>query len=167
MTTGNDALTWGLAGGALLIAGVAGALAFRRRRENGGEEGVTLHTSEGIVTVPEAAVAPEREAAVFAATAPFATAPATRPVLAPDHQHDSLEAMVAAPPSAANPFLTRRNRLRRAEFLLAQGGVRAAGTKAPAGQQAVAAPQPVDRSQILYRFGPEKGRPAGLFPRTR
>ncbi|MDX3899058.1 MAG: hypothetical protein QHC40_00825 [Sphingobium sp.] len=164
----DEALTWGLAGGALLLVGFAVTLAFRRRRvaqEVGtAEEGVTLHTPEGIVTVPESAVMPELLTPAIAPAAPVNTIPVARPVAA-DHQHGSLEAMVAAPPSAANPFLTRRNRLRRAQFLMERQAHGAAEPASPVGEAAPTAAH-LDRSQTVYSFGPSKGRRAGLFPRT-
>jgi hypothetical protein len=83
----DDALNWGLAGGALPLVGAIGTLAMRRLREGRADEGVTLHASEGIVTMP---VAPA-----------VAT---TRTPLAPDTQHGALAAMVAAPPSPASPL---------------------------------------------------------------
>ncbi|WP_336974731.1 hypothetical protein [Sphingobium aromaticiconvertens] len=171
----SDALTWGLAGGALLLVGAAGTLAMRRRRNRAGEsayrvdEGVTLHTSEGIVTVPETALVREPVEPAFQPIAPVATptmAAATRTPLAVDAPHDSLDAMVDAPPSAANPFVTRSKRLRRAQFLLAQ---QADGTERKDRQGASVAPQaaPVDRSQTVYRFGKDDARRSGLIPRTR
>jgi hypothetical protein len=74
--------------------------------------------------------------------------------------------MVGAPPSPANPFLTRSNRLRRAHFLLAQqahGSESREATAAPLAPQAA----PVDRSQTIYRFGKDDARRNGLIPRTR
>ncbi len=165
----DQALTWGLAGGALLLVGLAGALAFRRRRAareiDVPEEGVTLHTPEGIVTVPDSAVMPELRAPAVAAPAPVHAAPAS-PLAAADHQHGSLEAMVAAPPSAANPFLTRRNRMRRAQFLMARQARGAMEAPSPVGEASSAPSAHLDRSQTVYSFGPSKGRRAGLFPRT-
>jgi hypothetical protein len=163
----NEALTWGLAGGALLLVGAAGTMAMRRRRNRAGDsayrvdEGVTLHTSEGIVTVPETALAHEP---AFTPVAPANTA--TRPPLAADAPHSSLATLVDAPPSPANPFLTRGNRLRRAHFLLAQ---QADGSQGAGIAAATVAPQatPVDRSQTVYRFGKEDARRSSLIPRTR
>jgi hypothetical protein len=163
----NEALNWGLAGGALLMMGAFGSMALRRRRNRAGdsahrtEEGVTLHTSEGIVTVPASALA---QAPVDPVITPVAPAP--RAPLAADAPHGSLAAMVDAPPSPANPFLTRSNRLRRAHFLLAQqahGSESREATAAPLAPQAA----PVDRSQTIYRFGKDDARRNGLIPRTR
>lgn len=160
---GNEALTWGLAGGALLLVGAVGTMAMRRRRNRAGESAYRVDegVSEGIVTVPETALA--REPA-FTPVAPVTTA--KRAPLTADAPHGSLAALVDAPPSQANPFLTRGNRLRRAHFLLAQqaGGSQGAGMAA-----ATVAPQatPVDRSQTVYRFGKEDARRSGLIPRTR
>ncbi|WCP13012.1 hypothetical protein sphantq_01427 [Sphingobium sp. AntQ-1] len=75
--------------------------------------------------------------------------------------------MVAAAPSADNPFLTRTKRLRRAQHLIAQR--EAAAIAAPAPQTIHAEPGPaaaLDRSQTVYRFGNDR-KPSGfLKPRT-
>lgn len=166
----NDALTWGLAGSALLLVGAAGAMAMRRRRNRAGntayrvDEGVTVHRSERIVAVPESTLARELVEPTFMPMAPVAKA--TRTPLAADTPHGSLAAMVDAPPSSANPFLTRSNRMRRAHFLLAQ---QADGAERSVATAATVAPQvaPVDRSQAVYRFGKDDARRSGLIPRTR
>lgn len=150
-TDSGEALTWGLAGGALLLIGAAGAMAMRRRRNRAGDaaysadEGVSLHT--GVVS---AATATETGHEPLTADAP----------------HGSLAAMVDALPSQANPFLTRSNRLRRAHFLLAQQAGVTTGARTEA---ATAAPQaaPVERPQIVYSFGKDGARRNGLIPRTR
>jgi hypothetical protein len=81
----------------------------------------------------------------------------------------SLEAMVAAPPSADNPFLTMRARIRRAKFLLERQELASPPAPALAVDPAPAstAAKPVDRSQTVYRFGQGDGRSRGLIPRTR
>jgi|GEM_PF-2880730 len=83
------------------------------------------------------------------------------------------EVMIAAGPSVANPFLTRKNRLRRANFLLANGGeYHGTGMKPHAPQTSVAA-QTAQKSaehinpieQVIYQFsGTNKPRVA-LKPR--
>lgn len=166
----NDALTLGLAGGLLLLVGAAGTMAMRRRRNRAGDsayrvdEGVTLHRSEGIVAMSESALARESVEPTFTPMAPVAKA--TRTPLAADTPHGSLAAMVDAPPSPANPFLTRSNRMRRAHFLLAQ---QVDGTEHRVATAATVASQvaPVDRSQAVYRFGKDDARRSGLIPRTR
>lgn len=158
---GNEALTWGLAGGALLLVGAAGTMAMRRRRNRASDS--AYRVDEG-VTMPETALARAPVEPTFTPMAPVSTA--TRAPLGADAPHGSLAALVDAPPSPSNPFLTRGNRLRRAHFLLAQQaeGVERSGTAA-----ATVAPQvaPLDRSQTVYRFGKEDARRGGLIPRTR
>lgn len=80
----------------------------------------------------------------------------------------TLEAMVAAPPSADNPFATRTKRLRRAKYLLAQRDA-AAHAPHPAPQTTHAEPvaQAPDRSQTVYRYGGQVPHPGFLKPRTR
>ena len=121
--------------------------------------------------------------AVLAQTATVAT-PVARPALAPmvapaarqpmGHANATLAAMVAAPPGADNPFLTRSKRLRRARVLLAerQSGAAPVPTQAQGQSQAqtqrfVSPTIATDRSQTVYRFGGEGSRAGLLRPRTR
>ena len=76
--------------------------------------------------------------------------------------------MVAAVPSAENPFRTHRKRLARARFLLAQQqkGERASFTDAPAHvppQTIHAEPQ----VQTVYRMGADRNRRMTFKPQTR
>ncbi len=137
----GDALGWGLAGGALLLVGIAGTMAMRRRkRVSPADEAVVAQTTYvPPVAAPEAAM-------------PLMAAPAARP-LAQAAPHGSIEQMVAAQPSAANPFLTRRNRLRRAEFLARQSEKRIVPSPV-----AMAPDEREDRSQMVYRFGKDQPR---------
>jgi hypothetical protein len=149
VTDGNgDVLGWGLAGGALLLVGIAGTIVMRRRK-------VTVPKNDAIVTqtayVPPVA-APAMAMPLMAEPARVSRSPVQA---AP---HGSIEEMVAAPPSAANPFLTRRNRLRRAEFLARQSEE---AVVTPRAEAPMAAAEREDRSQMVYRFGP------GQQPRTR
>lgn len=149
----DDALLWALGGGVLLLLGIGGTALMRRRRSDplmqDGHE-------DAPVAVP---VTPQT------AAAPVAVAP-VRPVLARTSADADLDAMVAAPPSADNPFATRAKRLRRAKFLLAQR--QAAAMPRPAPQTIDAEPAAVaareDRSQTVYRFGGEGVRPGPLRP---
>lgn len=69
------------------------------------------------------------------------------------------EALAALPPSPENPFLTRKNRLRRARWLLAHGGMESATTE----QRPLAAGQPevaqVNRG-VTYDFGKAGRKPS-------
>lgn len=157
----DDALLWAMGGTALLLLGLGGAALARRRRP---------------VDAVEAS-------AVLAQTATVAT-PVARPALAPmvapaarqpmGHANATLAAMVAAPPGADNPFLTRSKRLRRARVLLAerQSGAAPVPTQAQGQSQAqtqrfVSPTIATDRSQTVYRFGGEGSRAGLLRPRTR
>ncbi len=98
---------------------------------------------------------------------PVMPAPATS-ALAPERSHDSLEAMVAAPPSPENPFRTHAKRLTRARFLLARQQRRAAPT-ADLNIAAAPAKAPQFRpqsSQTVYRFGSDRSRKNAFTPRT-
>lgn len=93
---------------------------------------------------------------------------APRPVMASPRlgEDTTLEAMVAAAPSAENPFRTRTKRLRRAQYLIAQRD--AASVSVPAPQTTHAEPTPVaaaDRSQTVYRFGNQQASSGFLRPR--
>jgi hypothetical protein len=140
----------------LLLLGLGGTALMRRRRDD------------------EAMVAdPQIEPAVVPVAMPV-TEPAyqpVRPAMAPAMplaaSDAALEAMVAAPPSADNPFTTRTKRMRRAKFILAQQAASHAPVPAPQTMHAepVARPAP-DRSQTVYRFGGQ-AQSGFLKPRTR
>mgnify|MGYP001138090847 CR=1 FL=1 len=79
--------------------------------------------------------------------------------------------MVAAPPSAENPFLTPSKRMRRARFLLAQQERRErqdASVHSP-----IATPAPPQtihaepQTQTVYRLGGDRSRQMGFKPQTR
>ena len=116
--TGLGAGELGLIGGALAVGGIAAAALFaRRRRRDPAPEPVDVFAARSAapptpLTPPP--VAAERTAPVAAAVAPLV---AHRPVAAGTgfHVHQAEQG-----PTADNPFLTRRNRLRRARFLDAQ-----------------------------------------------
>jgi len=80
--------------------------------------------------------------------------------------------MVAASPSADNPFTTRVKRTRRARFLLAQREAALQPQPAPSTMRTGPAPAPAqdrsqDRSQTVYRFGGDRPRAGLLKPSTR
>ena len=82
----------------------------------------------------------------------------------------TLDAMVAAAPSAENPFKTRANRLRRAKFLLARQAATPGNNRHVAPQTTHAEPASAaspDRTQTVYRFGADANRQGFLKPRTR
>ncbi|PHQ62639.1 MAG: hypothetical protein COC10_10485 [Sphingobium sp.] len=147
----DQALLWALGGGALLLLGLGGAAMMRRRRPDDADA----------TTAAPGQLAPEPVVVRRAAPAPAMA----RPLVTADA---TLDAMVAAPPSADNPFMTRSKRLRRAKFLLAQ---REAAMQPPVAQRTVQpAPVPThaaDRSQTVYRFGADRQRQGFMKPRTR
>ncbi len=77
------------------------------------------------------------------------------------------EAMIAEAPSAANPFLTRKNRLRRANFLLAQSADELVleHPASPGVAEPNAEAKPASTVQISYAFGKNSLRPPLLKPR--
>lgn len=161
----DQALLWALGGGALLLLGLGGTALMRRRRS---DEEVAPVAYESEPTLVPAAPTP-----MMAAVEPVAAEPvATRPAMAPASQRigedATLEAMVAAAPSAENPFRTRAKRMRRAQYLLSQDQATPAATPAPQTMHAEPALAPAaDRSQTVYRFGNQPARPGFLKPRTR
>jgi hypothetical protein len=100
--------------------------------------------------------------------APAAPIAARTPLAAATAPTSDVEAMVAAAPSRDNPFLTQRNRRRRAHFLLAQRqALRTADPVARAAPVATpASAAATDRSQTVYRFGSDRARPGLFKPRT-
>lgn len=77
------------------------------------------------------------------------------------------EAMIAEAPSALNPFLTRKNRLRRANFLLARNADELV-LEQPASHSVATQSlpkKPSDAIQISYAFGKGGLRPPVLKPR--
>nr|MBA4770598.1 hypothetical protein [Sphingobium sp.] len=155
----NDAMLWGIGGGALLLIGIAGAALARRRRRD---------DVDAVYDEPAVAAEPMPS---FAAAAPAVAVarPARTTPVAYSHGDADLDAMVAAPPSAENPFLTRAKRLRRARQLIAQREAAATPMAAPQTTHAEpVASAPVDRSQTVYRFGGQgASSPGFLKPRTR
>lgn len=155
----NESLLWALGGGALLLAGLGGAAAVRRRRSRVEAEDEVFATSATPIVEEPAAAAPIAEPAGARAPAPLAAGAA---------YGSSLEAMVAAPPSADNPFRTQRKRLARARFLLAQQEKR---EQAPYGDaRATVPPQTIHaepQMQTVYRMGADRNRRMSFKPQTR
>ena len=139
----DDGLTageLGLIGGALAIGGLAAAamLARRRRRDPDGEPedyvaatfAPTQSDGSHIVAMPTAAARSASSVGTgqLARSAPV-TEPATIAPIAPAQRARLPSAATTGPhvrmaergPTADNPFLTRKNRMRRARFLDAQG----------------------------------------------
>jgi hypothetical protein len=182
--SGAEAL-WvvGGVGGALLVG--AGALLFLRRRDRGEDSRVTVADApvlpqdpEPIFAAPGFAIAqpaPMAPAAIPAAVttpglarqawSPAVAAP--NPVLTRSEHSDDLETMVAQSPSPENPFLTRRKRLRRAEFLLHKDQASATFADTPEVREAEA-PVKEKAAQPVYNFssGPVSFRPHGWKPAT-
>ncbi|WP_232037304.1 hypothetical protein [Sphingobium amiense] len=153
----QQSLLWALGGGVLVLVGLGGAALARRRRTSDNEAEFAV---DEMVTEPTP-VAPASSPAHVSA----------RPVRTVDaHENSVLESMVAAPPSAENPFATRTKRMRRAKFLLAQQAAPRAAEPHMAPQTTHAEPAfaaAPDRSQTVYRFGADTGRSGFLKPRTR
>lgn len=157
MSSGSDdGIALALGGAALLLAGVAGtAMAMRRRRSP-----ETAGYQDDAPLTPAAGQAPAAEPISCAEPAPMpVVAPAPAPVRSQDAAMTDLDAMIAAPPSPENPFLTHAKRKRRAMALLRarETGVASAPSISP--RPAVApARTPADRSQTVYSFGKAGGR---------
>ena len=153
----NRGIVLGLGGAALLLAGFAGtALAMRRRRQ----------VRETVVYDEAVPVTPALAAAAPVYTQPVAMPPAA-PVMAQPQGAPltDLDAMIAAPPSPENPFLTHAKRKRRAMALLREREEGVADTL-PASSTPVAATaqNQVDRSQTIYSFGKVGGRRKDWVP---
>lgn len=126
--TGNpDYAAWALLGGGtfLVMSGAAFALTRRPKRR---DEEAAYRADEASATVAIVAVHPAPLPAAMVrekvAPAPVRAEPALTRDYAdatPDARRNALEALVAEAPSEANPFHSRRNRLRRADFLLRTG----------------------------------------------
>lgn len=191
---GTEAGYWILGLGAALFVGAGSYAALRRRQvpavaepektmfgykpvieqEREIEPFVAVNPTDRFkATEPEPAIAPVSEVKepsdVSAAIAP---AVSERPIATstPEISGDLAsrrEAMIAEAPSTANPFLTRKNRLRRANFLLAKSGdelvLEQPSTPSVAAQSAKE--KPADAVQISYAFGKGGLRPPVLKPR--
>lgn len=184
----DNGATAALVGGIVLLAGAGAIYALRRRK---GEPEMTTAPVAPIID-PErvraidapveqaptvAAVERPREIvgsqdrfafnavtpAASVAEKPAQSVTASNPVSATG---GSVEDMIAAPPSRENPFLTRKNRLRRAGFLMRQNGAVDHAMASPA-SPGPAAGQGQDRAQV-YNYGGKGsaspiGRPKPVF----
>jgi hypothetical protein len=158
----NGALIGAGAAGLIGLAVMGGALVLRRRKRNGADGSA----SDENVTTPQV-ILPETSAVVAGAYRSPRTAPALAGTAFPA---GSLDEMVADQPSSANPFLTRKNRLRRAAFLMQQEGGEAQATQplaATAGprRDSVGVREPV-RTSVTYDFGKAGTRRSGWKPAT-
>ncbi|MET0238772.1 MAG: hypothetical protein ABW184_02645 [Sphingobium sp.] len=130
--TSNDLgyADWMVIGGGLLLVAGGAAFAMRRRPRRTDER-----SAVSAVTVGDVAFVRQEPVRTRTAVARD-IAPASAPVMAPitaatgsvgkpavygSDRDAALATMVSDPRSATNPFLTRRNRLRRANFLLRTG----------------------------------------------
>lgn len=166
---GDGALWAAVGAGALLLVGGA-AVASRRRRP----EHDIIDDRERVIDPDRVAPAEPVIAPVAAPTPAPAAATAPKPVIAPvtarrdvgeiepGSRFEMVDRMASESPSAANPFLTRRNRRRRADFLLRTGAVEGATAPAEAATVATTAdriqPDRYGSFQIGGRLAPRAGR---------
>ncbi|MEJ7933296.1 hypothetical protein WG907_03385 [Sphingobium sp. AN558] len=154
----GQAVAVGLGGAALLLAGLAGTAIMMRRRRR---------TDDALIDQDSASLEPVDSVA----PAPAYSAPLVAPAASPAMAHadtvpaTTLDAMIAAPPSAENPFLTHAKRKRRAIALLQEREERQADIPpaSPTSPVAAAGPAP-DRSQTIFSFGKADGRRKGWVP---
>lgn len=155
VATTDDGMTmWFALGGLALLAGGA-VYALRRRRpsrERRVGDVVVTQPAHPVVADAFAPVSVSPDEVPVPQRAPVATGVAAGDASNP-------EALAALPPSPENPFLTRKNRLRRARWLLAHGGMESATPK----QRPLAAGQPevaqVNRG-VTYDFGKAGRKPS-------
>ncbi len=164
----SNGLEWGLAGGAVVLIAGLGLMAMRRRRPDSREVLVDERVNAGPlltdhVSTPVVASAVATSAPTFRTDAPRHVAAAPATFDAREAGHGDLEAMAASAPSTANPFLTRKNRLRRAHFMLRQQDT-VAYSDAPA--TAPAAVQDQRRPSPVYDFGGGISKRRGFRPAT-
>ncbi|MBB5987769.1 hypothetical protein [Sphingobium lignivorans] len=182
----DETAYWALgAAGAVLVLGAGGLVMLRRRKRGedaiapayvpardhvaptSAHEPVVVTQADAVPVSPVAPAARPVEPAAMSATA-SATAPAPAAARAASPARDfkgdsALEAMVAEAPSAENPFRTRRQRLRRASFLLRQGTPPVASTQEPhRPAQVTPAPAPAAEParQPVYSFGAPVASPS-------
>lgn len=152
----GNGLEWGLVGGAIVLLGGLGLMATRRRRNpdradelllDRGAEPVRSEPVADRLYTPAPAIAVETTYDKPSLISPRPAAASARTIGA-DH---SLDAMAAATPSAENPFLTRKNRLRRAHFMQRQQDVGQHGEIATA--HSASSVQEQRRPSPVYDFG--------------
>lgn len=158
----NIAVAWWVMGvGGLLVAGGLTTLAFapkRRPRPDRTVESLApaMAPAQPMPARPASAASP---LAVPVVAAPAMAMPATAPtpLTVSGSRFPELEAMIAAPPSAGNPFLTRKKRLRRAHYMLSHGAPRTQHDAVAPRRETVAAAAPAQQPQLkpqpAYRFG--------------
>lgn len=164
----SDEAKFAMGAGAVAILAAGAAFAMRRRKDPANEdvapvayEPVSAPVAPVLSEEPVVQVRPARQPAMATTTA---DAPYVQPVYTDQRVQPvssaapatSLEAMIAEQPTAANPFLTRRNRLRRANFLLSQqetgNRVEARQEEPVAARQGQTVTKEV-RTQPVYDFG--------------
>ncbi len=129
--------------GATVLAVLASlaSLIFLSRRDGG-----TTRRAQPAERAAQSWTQPLAEAPARKVATPAASMPAAGPG-ALGTEAKRLDAMVKAAPSADNPFLTRRNRIRRANFILAKGHAPAVAVLAPAEPAVVE--KPARREQLV------------------
>jgi hypothetical protein len=169
----DNGVMLGMGAGLILLLGAGIAFAMRRRRADSGAV-VDYDEAHMIKAAPSASYAEPVYAPTTAqilrepVAEPEAVRAARSPVAhsAPVGQHGgSIEAMVAERPSPANPFLTRKNRLRRAQFLMRKAETPTAPLP-PTAQGKPSVTVRIDRSRQVYDFGGVSNRRRPFKPAT-
>ena len=134
----GSAILLGLGGAGVLLLGAGAVLALGHRRKGGAAQSDGEVVERAVPQKPDSASLARAYADHNQSTTGFARfAAVAMPVTHADGRRaeqlsrardssspdvSSLERMVSAVPDADNPFLTRRNRIRRANFLISHGG---------------------------------------------
>jgi len=137
----TEGLLWAIGGGVLLLGAGIGTFVATRRRVS------TRHVARDAMP----SVTPVAEPVT-----PIPATPLAQTEASPREMSDRrrvLEAMVAAPPSPENPFLTRKARLARANYILSHGVPEPLQSETPVTSQPAAAMQPRPSSQQVHGFG--------------
>ncbi|MEZ5655766.1 MAG: LPXTG cell wall anchor domain-containing protein [Sphingobium sp.] len=185
--TGEDGVAWVLGLGALALVAGAGVLAFGRRASSQQPVPAPIVDRDHEFVEP-AAVASEGPAPISPVVSDdlaredfmsdnevrhreLAATSAAIPMVSRSQEYADAETrremMIAEAPSEANPFLTRKNRLRRANFLMRQDNI---ASPQPALSEAAApaaahAARPEEATQVTYRFDGKRQRTPILKPR--
>jgi hypothetical protein len=166
----SDEAKFAMGAGAVAILAIGAAFALRRRKDPLEEQ--VAHDLYVPASAPAPAapilrdepvveVRPAREPVMAAQShyvPPVYADDTAQPARADAAPASSLEAMIAEPPSQANPFVTRKNRLRRATFLLQNGEASLSPAARVSPEQPAAARQGDTitkevRTQPVYDFG--------------